>query len=164
MPRARTTGLVARALDGEMVVYDLERDEAHHLNHTVAAVWLWCDGQTTVDTMAAALRCSLGSDVADDAVWHALADLSRIALLEKETPRPPRGTMSRRDMMLKAGAGMTVALPLVTSVTIPQATMAASGVCIQPNGNCSPNAANKPCCPPFTCKAPANGGQDYKCR
>jgi Coenzyme PQQ synthesis protein D (PqqD) len=52
-PVARTRGLVVKALQDEVLVYDLERHQAHRLNGLAAAVWRACDGTHEVTTIAA---------------------------------------------------------------------------------------------------------------
>ena len=48
MPQARTSGLIVKEVDGEILIYDRETNKAHCLNQTAAKVWEHCDGKTTV--------------------------------------------------------------------------------------------------------------------
>ena len=52
LPRMREQGLVVDDLPDEVLVYDLDRHQAHCLNRTAALVWRHCDGQTTVKEIA----------------------------------------------------------------------------------------------------------------
>jgi len=45
MPQARRSGLMLEQADGEVLIYDLERNKAHCLNNTAARVWQYCDGE-----------------------------------------------------------------------------------------------------------------------
>lgn len=55
LPKARSEGLITKEVDGELLVYDLERDRAHCLNEIAAAIWKRCDGSTTTTEIAAQL-------------------------------------------------------------------------------------------------------------
>lgn len=58
-PTARTDLEVYEADDG-LLVYDLVRDRAHHLNPTAAIVFSLCTGTTDRTTMAAHLEEAFG--------------------------------------------------------------------------------------------------------
>ena len=55
LPQARHEALITKEADGELLVYDEQRDRAHCLNETAAAVWRLCDGHTTVSEIAQAI-------------------------------------------------------------------------------------------------------------
>lgn len=138
-PRARTTGLVVRELDDELLIYDLRTDRAHCLNHTARLVWKHCTGEVTVAQMTLLLERELAAPVAEDVVWQALFQLGNDDLLEEQVSRPVSAAgVSRRDMLLRVGAGAAVALPMIASITAPTAAYAAScGVTCTNNTNCS---------------------------
>ena len=69
LPRSRTENLVVRELDDETLVYDMDRNEAHCLNRTVALVWNQCDGKTTATQAARVLTRNLDAHVDVDLVW-----------------------------------------------------------------------------------------------
>ena len=48
VPKARHNKLVIQELEDEVLVYDLERNQAHCLNRTAALIWEHCDGKQTV--------------------------------------------------------------------------------------------------------------------
>jgi Coenzyme PQQ synthesis protein D (PqqD) len=52
VPATRPDGLVVEHLAGETLIYDLERDQVHHLNDTAAVVFELCDGRTTVGAVS----------------------------------------------------------------------------------------------------------------
>ena len=60
-PRARTSGLIVRELDGEVLIFDVTGNQAHCLNGVAGAVWKRCDGGTTVSEIAAMVGSELGS-------------------------------------------------------------------------------------------------------
>ena len=47
LPRVRTERLLVQDVLDEIVVYDLDRNKAHSLNPTAAAVWTECVRQTS---------------------------------------------------------------------------------------------------------------------
>ena len=56
LPKKRKEGIIVKELPDEVLVYDLDRDKAHCLNHSAAAVWERCDGRTTVAEIARAVE------------------------------------------------------------------------------------------------------------
>jgi len=130
VPRAREDRLVVQELPDEVLVYDLNRHKAHCLNRTAALVWGHCDGQTTVAEMATLLRKELKHPVDEAVVWLALDRLGRAHLL-RERVTPPAGAqrLSRRELLRKLAlvGGLSVLLPVVTSIVAPTASEAASG-------------------------------------
>src|SRR4029077_5451687 len=95
LPLSRTDNLVIRELDDETLVYDMERDEAHCLNHTAALVWQQCDGKTTASQAARMLQKQLDVKVDTDLVWLAVKQLKRFHLVETSARTP---SVSRRDL------------------------------------------------------------------
>jgi Coenzyme PQQ synthesis protein D (PqqD) len=154
-PRARKTGLVVTELDGEVLVYDLERDTAHALNGTAAAVWRCCDGETTISDMGPRLQSEFEAPVTSDVIWHALAQLGNDHLLEEQVSQP-KG-MTRRDMMRRLGVGAIVAVPVITSIVAPTAALAAA-TCVSIGCACSTNATcGSGCCLHSTSQCVASG-------
>lgn len=157
VPRARTEGLVIQTLPDEVLVYDRDRDKAHCLNQTAALVWKYCDGKTTVPSMARRLERDLNTERVDEkVVWYALDQLGKDHLLE-EIVVPPAllGGMSRREMVRVLGVAAVVAVPLVTSIIAPTpaqaATCFASGqACTSGSQCCSTTCASTPTTCPGT--------------
>ena len=150
-PRARTEGLVVKELDGEVLVYDLKRHQAHCLNPTAALVFRSCDGQTSVKEIARHLHSKLKAPADERLVWLALDRLGRARLLEERTSPPPELVRcSRREWMRKVGlvGGLTVLLPLVTSIVAPTPAEAAA--------TCVASCAGQPFGTPCSSTAPAN--------
>jgi hypothetical protein len=112
LPKARSEGIITKEVDGELLIYDRARDQAHCLNETAAAVWKRCDGQSSVQEIGQHLARRRGQTVAGSKrkaessvstpsahhrvtnhyvsadtqlVWLALDQLRRLHLLEEGT-------------------------------------------------------------------------------
>lgn len=130
-PKARSEGLVVRELSDEVLVYDLERHEAHCLNETAAAVWKHCDGETSPSEIGFRLAREVGVPVDEDVVWLALEDLGKLQLLETPVVRSEPG-LSRAQLMRRVGVvTAAIALPAAFSLNVPSAS---AGVC---QGSCT---------------------------
>ena len=129
MPRARQDELVVEELPDETLVYDLKRHKAHCLNRTAALVWQHCDGQTAVPELAALLEEQLATPTDEAVVWMALDRLGRAHLLsEPVIPPADRAQYSRREVLrtLRRVAGISLVLPVVSSIFAPRAAAQAS--------------------------------------
>ena len=58
LPLARREAIITKEVDDELLVYDRERDRAHCLNETAAAIWQLCDGRTSVSEISEQLAVS----------------------------------------------------------------------------------------------------------
>jgi hypothetical protein len=146
-PRARTSGLVVKALADEVLVYDLTRHRAHSLNRAAAAVWRRLDGRTSIGELARHLREELAGSADEQTVWLALKELDRAHLLEAPVPRLADAGISRRRLLGRMGlsvAAGTVLLPAVSSIVAPHPAEAQSA--------CSAGVACDPTsCPGTNC-------------
>ena len=133
LPLAEKSRLIIQELDGETLVYDLERNEAHCLNHTAALVWKYCDGKTTVSQATGLLRAELGTPVDADLVWLGVRQLTRFHLV-KGRPQTLGRSVSRRDLVLKY-APLALTLPVILSISAPTPAQMVSG-CIPNGGAC----------------------------
>jgi hypothetical protein len=143
-PVARSEGLVVEDLDGEVLIYDLERHRAHCLNQASALVWRACDGTKAVPELAALLEESVpGWD--EDTTKYALMQLEKRHLLSDPLPaHQVERTLTRRDMFRKAaltGLAIGVGIPVVKSIVAPTPAQAAS--CLPTGSGCSSSAQ---CC------------------
>ena len=136
--RPRRANAISRQLDDELIVYDIETYRAHSLNHTCAAVWKSCDGETTVADMLANMgRVLPGVD--KRLVVLALIELENAGLLVKETfSVNKKSSQSRRNALQKMGKVAAVALPVITSILVPTPSMALS--CFPLGHSCTKNS------------------------
>jgi hypothetical protein len=134
-PMARTQGLAVEELDGELLIYDLDRDKAHALNPESALVWRSCDGQRSVEEIAAIVAPDADPVARLEIVWLALKQLDQRRLLLGSRDAPP--DVSRRDLMRKAAmtGAVVLAIPVVRSIVAPTAAQAAS--CLPPGSPCT---------------------------
>lgn len=145
LPEARREGIIIKDFQGEVLVYDLERDEAHCLNSLAGSIWRHCDGRTTVSEIAASLSHQGGAALDDSVVQLGLEELRRSHLLvEPKAPAQwlPVAGMSRREAVRRIGLGAAIALPLVASMTVPTAVEAA----VSCGARCKPCNTATECC------------------
>ena len=143
-PLARRDGILVRQLADEVVVYDLERHEAHALNPAAALVFRHCDGRRSVEEIARRLGEGLGSPPDPRLVWLALERLDEARLLAAR-PGAPEG-VTRRELGRRLGlVGATaVLLPFVTSLVVPTPAEAAVSSCVQ-ESSCTSGNLGTPC-------------------
>ena len=154
VPRARADGLVVRELADEVLVYDLDRHEAHCLDRTSAAIWRRCDGRSTPAQIAKGLGGELSSLDAD-LVWVALQRLDKAHLLEQRLPKGHSPALPRRELLKRVAAvgglsvlSITVPTPALAATCIPKGT----GECVD---KACTSARGAQCC-----KGCANNGKD----
>ena len=153
-PRMRQRGLIIDDLPDEVLVYDLDCQTAHCLNHSAALVWRCCDGRSSPSDIARSLTAELDAPFAEELVLHALSQLEKLHLLEQARTLPaPLAQLSRRQMVRRLGFAAAVAVPIVTSIVAPMPAQAAT--CKPPNASCSPSVL---CCSPLGCNPSAPGG------
>ena len=131
LPKLRTEDLVVQELEGETLIYDLINDKALCLNTTSAFVWKNCDGRSSISEIAERLSAETKMDVSDDFVNLAVSQLKKEALLVNPNDiEIGFGGLSRREVIRKIAFSSMVALPLITSVVAPVASLAQS--CVPP--------------------------------
>jgi hypothetical protein len=144
LPHARRDGLVVRELPDEVLVYDLERNRAHCLNSTAAAVWRRCDGETTAREISDRLADEISQLVDEDVVWLALEDLGKLDLLESPVVRETG--LSRAQALRRVGVvTAAIAVPAVFSLEVPSASAA---LCFQECNEMLVCHASCPVCDP----------------
>ena len=105
-------------LGDEASVYDWARAQVHALNPTAACVWRQCDGATSPDAIAAALRVEMSIPEAEAVVDLTLKQLARVHLLE--LPVESRGYRPATTRRWLLGRGLTAAmLPAIYSIVAP---------------------------------------------
>jgi hypothetical protein len=148
-PHARHDGLVVQHLADETLVYDLERHHAYCLNRTATLVWQCCDGRTTLTEIATRLEEAERTSIHEQVIWLALEQLTRARLLREPMPWPvEERRYSRREMMRKVTlvAGITVLLPIVSSIVAPATAQTTTCVKKQDCTDCI--GVGLPCCTP----------------
>lgn len=143
MPHARKRGLIVKEVDGEILIYDQERNKAHCLNPTAAQVWKYCDGTTTLSATCDGLARELGAPVDEKLVRYAVEQFSADHLLETQVEMPVFMIpgLNRRQMVRTLGIAAAVAVPLVSSIIAP--TPAQAATCVPTAGACTASAE---CC------------------
>jgi hypothetical protein len=150
LPRMREHGLVIDDLPEEVLVYDLDRHQAHCLNHSAALVWRACDGTRAPAEIARRLTAELDAQFSEDLVLLALNQLEKLHLLAQPEALPVQfAALSRRQMVRRIGFAAAVAVPLITSIVAPTAVQAAT--CTPPGQPCSMTIA---CCSMLGCNPP----------
>ena len=124
-PAARREQLVVQELNGEILIYDLKIDKVHSLNETAATVWQFCDGMKSIEEISCLMTQKFKKPISEGLVVLALDHLNRENLLLGYAST--FSSLSRREAIKKIGLGATVALPLVSTLIAPTATMAQSG-------------------------------------
>lgn len=138
--------LLVKALDDEVLVYDLARRRAHSLNGVATAVWRRCDGTRDALAIAQALQTVDGAPVPEAVVRYALGALRRARLL---TGPGGEAVVTRRDLLRQLGTGGAAALPIVTSIVAPTPARAQS--CLPAGATCSSDGQ---CCSRFCVPPP----------
>ena len=82
-PRRRPD-VVARVVDGELVVLDHRRNRVHQLNATARSIWDVCDGTRSPADIVGVVRAEFpdAPDSVVDDVHAALAQLREVGLLD----------------------------------------------------------------------------------
>ena len=164
LPRAREGEMVVQELPDEVLVYDLKRHKAHCLNRSAARIWRHCDGRTTAAQMAKVVGEELQTPITEEAVWLALDRLGKASLLEQRVTHPGGANLSRREVVRKLGAGAALAVPVVMSITAPEAAQAQTTQCGQNGAFCDPGGfGSVTCCPGFSCIPSAGFPNRQRC-
>lgn len=173
-PQARSEGLLVRELTEEVVVYDLERHEAHCLNPTAAFVFKHSDGRTSVGDIAGRLSAERRLPADETLVRLALEQLDEARLLE-QSPVPSRepAGWSRREAVRRMALGLSVLLPAVTSILVPTpaeaaVTCVAATSCASSAGSSCYISSSALCdgsctCQPSTCTSNCCDGLGNNC-
>jgi len=142
LPR-RTTNLIEQDVDGELVVYDPVRGQAHFLNDTLALVYRRCDGRHTTASVARELPLDSPRAASEDAVRMAVDQLTKSGLVA-EKPSRDAGP-SRREFLRRWGKA-AVAIPAITSVVAALPVSAASACVVNGStGGCVGGNVCSPC-------------------
>lgn len=126
-PTARFENLVVQELEDEVLIYDTRGFGAYCLNKTSAEVWKLADGTKSISRIAAILSRKFNAEVSEELVIFALNDLANENLLDRKSlPQNSSKKFSRRETIRRIALASLVVLPVVTSLSAPQAVSAAS--------------------------------------
>jgi hypothetical protein len=155
LPVARRRNLIVKELPDETLIYDLDSDQAHCLNHTAALVWKNCDGDTSVSALCSLLEKEVSNPVAPEVVWLALDQLYKFRLLEGSPALPAKlAGIKRRELIKRIGLA-ALTLPVIMSISTPTAAQAGSP-CSCTGNNCRPTGC--PCMVHLDCVNKCSGG------
>ena len=136
LPLRRENGLLIRELPDELLVYDLERFQAHCLNAVAALVWRSCDGKTTIEALSQRVRETFRAPAPDQLVLLALRELHQAQLLNlPHNFSTDLARYSRRDLLRRLGAAAAL-VPAVMTILAPAASAAGSDTCTGTFGMC----------------------------
>lgn len=125
-PVTRKNDIVVQELKDETLVYNLKTNKAYCLNETSALAWQLCNGHRTISEISDEMSKRLKTLISDDFVLLAL-DQFKDGLLENENEIADHfAGLSRRAVIRKVGFASTVALPMISSLLAPEASMAQS--------------------------------------
>ncbi len=127
MKAYQRSGLIVEKVCDELVIFNQERNEANALNAAATVVFELCNGTNEVDDMVQAMKANDILPATDDAVLLILGELEDAHLVEiVERPQEKTG---RRDILKRVGAGAMAAvlLPVITTITAPEAMAQTSG-------------------------------------
>jgi hypothetical protein len=126
-PKTRNENIVIQEMNKEILIYDLKANKAFCLNETSAMIYQLCDGTKTIADISNLMTQKLKTLVNEDLVRLALSELKRDGLLESAGEFANySASLSRRELVRKAGLASMVALPLVLSISAPHAVQSAS--------------------------------------
>jgi hypothetical protein len=138
-PIARIEELVMQEINGELLVYDLRNNKAHHLTETAAFVWKNCDGTKSIEDIRKVTADHFKADINQDFISLALHQLAKNGLLKNDVKAMPE--ISRREVIKRIGLATMIALPIVASLSVPNTALASAScvgaVCTSP-ANCLP--------------------------
>lgn len=145
LPAARTTDIVVQDLGKEILIYDLKTHKAYSLNETSSIVYQAYDGKTTFEQLRTRHRFT------NEIIFLAINELKKENLIDTAEEYGFALTeMSRREAIRKVALASAIALPLISSLTVPTAAMAAS-TCREEGQSCTGSDRDSNCCPSIIC-------------
>lgn len=153
IPNARSENIIVQELTDEILVCDTTNNRMLCLNKTAAEVWKMADGTRNIKEISRLLSRKFKSNVTEDMISFALVELSKKNLLIERMPLSVAfQNLSRREVIRRVGLASMVALPLISTLTMPTATRALSAAVPcqgdeECNGGCC-DQINSICLPP----------------
>lgn len=121
-PTIQDNRITIQDVETETLIYDERTHKAWRLNRSSACIWRLCNGSNTVRQIADAAAADLAAPVTEDLVLLTLDELLEKALLEPDSFALPPHTISRRQMMGRAGLTAAALLPVIAALTAPPAS------------------------------------------
>ena len=134
-PIARQNGLVVQEMPDEVLIYDLDSNKAHCLNHSAATVWRSCDGSNSVLDIVRQFEKN-NAKITEDFVWLAIDQLKKNDLLANDVASRFQG-QSRRQVLKTIGLASIVALPVISSLVAPPNALGAVSCACQGPAFCT---------------------------
>lgn len=128
LPQARLD-VLRTDLEGEVVLYDPDRHQAHSLNRAALAIWNHCDGHNTVASLERLVSDELGVPLEESAIRLGLQELERTHLLIQNFEDDDTKRLNRRAALKRAGRRLAVAAlasPVIMSALVPKPAAAVS--------------------------------------
>ena len=160
LPRLRTSDIIVRELQGELLIYDVVTNNALCLNPAARLVSDHCDGVTTMGEVVDKLGTGANAASAEVVVLSVLSRLQREGLLEGSIDLPGEDLLSRRRV-LSAAAVVGAALPLVSLLVVPSAMAQQSG-CLGSLQSCA-SVEDTSCCSGLVCINTEGGPTGHQC-
>jgi hypothetical protein len=126
-PVVRKDQLICEDVSEECVIYDSRQKRAHHLNSTLTWIWRRCDGNTSIESLAADCERQFNITNGFHVVFTGLEQLDARYLLERpldinDVMAAEATAVSRRAVV----TGGSVLMPLVFSILAPTPAAAKS--------------------------------------
>lgn len=154
--------LLWEKMDGETLVYDLDRHRVHSLNPTAALLLRGADGTRDLAALAALVPDGRGEPAPEEVVRLGMERLSRSGLVDWETPEGS-GVIQTRRQAIRRLALLGLALPTVLTVVTPTPAQAATLVTNQECRNNGPMSVGKCCTNQRTCILDDPRRNRYRC-
>lgn len=121
LPTLRTENIVTQKTGAEILLYDIQTNQAYALNETATLVYLACGDNLMLEEL------KKRTNLTDETIYLSLIQMNDAGFLaEKIDLKGEFGEMTRRDIIKLAALGSVVALPLISPLFIPKAIHAAS--------------------------------------
>ena len=107
--------LLIRKVGDEVIIYDSKTQKAHCLSDIAASVWQLSEAQKSVREICVALE-----QPDEQQVLAILSELESAGLVVNPIPDIGHDNkLSRRELVKKAGVGIALAAPFLTSIIVP---------------------------------------------
>lgn len=127
LPKVRTTNIVVRELEKEILIYDLIANKAFVLNETSAIVCQDCGKNKFFANLQADFKFS------NDLIYLSLEQSDKQNLLADNSFVSSFAGVERREVIRRIGAASMIALTIISSPVAPTSAHAASS-CVNPGG------------------------------